>query len=184
SAITFEDSTFFGSANFTAAGFMTDAAFGNVRFIAFADFQKSRFRGRALFRNGSIECKTLFREVDFARDADFTDCRFTHPVNFSATQFHAAAIFDRVIFLQFVDFSRSHLSDSFVLAPPTGVEGLAPEMRFESVTIDHPEKVRFSNVSFEKITLMGTHLRGVHFENPRWPRRGLSKKRAVVYDEI
>jgi hypothetical protein len=31
---------------------------------------------------------------------------------------------------------------------------------------------------------MGTALRGIRFENPRWPKRGLTKKRAVVYDEI
>ena len=86
--------------------------------------------------------------------------------------------------MQFVDFSNAHLADSFLLAPPKGSEGLAPEMRFESVAIDNPERVLFSNISFEKITLMGTRLRGIRLENPRWPRRGFPKKRAVVYDEI
>jgi len=184
SSMTFEESVFFGSANFTAVEFATDARFGKARFIAYADFQKARFHSRALFQNASIECKTLFREVKFAKEANFTDCRFTHPVNFALADFQASATFERVIFMQFVDFSKAHLADSFLLAPPRGNEGLAPEMRFESVTIDHPERVLFSNISFEKITLMDTRLRGIRFENPRWPKRGLFHKRAVVYDEI
>jgi uncharacterized protein YjbI with pentapeptide repeats len=184
STITFHESIFFGSANFTDVEFVTDADFSKCHFIAYADFQKSRFRAAALFQNASVECKMLFRQCLFTREANFSDCRFTHPVNFASADFQAPALFDRVIFVQFVDFSNAHLADSFLLVPPKGIEGLAPEMRFESVSIDHPEKVRFSNISFERITLMGTRLRGIRFENPRWPRRGLTKKRAVVYDEI
>jgi uncharacterized protein YjbI with pentapeptide repeats len=183
-SMTFSQSIFFGSANYNAVEFATDADFVKTRFIAFADFQKAHFRGRALFQNASVECKALFRQAVFSQEANFSDCRFTHPVNFANADFHAAALFDRVIFMQFVDFSNAHLADSFLLVPPHGSEGLAPEMRFESVSIDHPERVLFSNISFEKITLMGTGLRGIRFEKPRWPRRGLFTKRAVVYDEI
>ncbi len=184
SAMTFAETRFRGSANFAEVEFATDVEFGRAQFIAFADFQKSRFDGRARFRNASVECKTLFREASFALEADFTDCRFTHPVNFAAAQFKGPAVFDRVIFRQFVDFKDAHLFDSFLLAPPEGAEGLAPEIRFENVVIDHPEKARFSNISFEMITLMGTRLRGIRFENPNWPKRGLTRKRAVVFDEI
>ena len=184
SEIRFKNTTFFGSANFTAADFARDADFEKTRFIAYADFQKAQFHGKALFQSASIECKTLFRGVVFAQDANFTDCRFTHPVNFASADFQAALVFDRVVFKQFVDFSGAHIADTFLLAPPQGEEGLAPEVRFESVVIDHPDRVLFSNISFEKITLMGTQLRGVRFESPRWPRRGLFKKRSVVYDEM
>src|SRR5205823_3765757 len=120
-------------------------------FIAYADFPRAQFHGRAEFANASIECKTIFRDARFTKEANFTDCRFTHPVNFAAAEFEAPATFDRVIFMQFVDFSKIHLADSFLLAPPKGSEGLAPELRFQSVVIDHPEKVCFSNISFEKI---------------------------------
>ncbi len=184
--MTFEGAQFRGSANFAEVDFATDARFERSRFIAFADFGGAKFRGKALFNNASVECKTIFRDAVFSREASFTDCRFTHPVDFSRADFAAAADFDRVIFLQFVDFASARLRDAFVLAPPAGSEGLAPEIRFESVTLDDPEKVRFQNISFERITLIGTKLRGVSFENPKWPRRGLLKitKRAVIYDEI
>jgi uncharacterized protein YjbI with pentapeptide repeats len=177
---------FLGSANFTEVEFGADADFRKARFIAFADFPRSKFAGKADFYGASLECKTVFRDARFERQADFTDCRFTHPVNFAGAQFAAALNMDRVIFLQFVDFAGAHIKDSFVLAPPQGADGLAPEIRFESVVLDRPEAVRFRNISFEKITLMGTALRGIWFENPKWPRRGLLKsmQRVVVYDEI
>ena len=128
----------------------------------------------------------ILRKARFSKAADFADCRFTHPLNFNTAEFAEDANFDRVIFLQFVDFAGAHLADSFVLSPPQGSDGLAPEIRFESVVFDNPTKVRFKTISFEEITLMGTNLRGIWFENPKWPRRGLFKstKRAVVYDEI
>jgi uncharacterized protein YjbI with pentapeptide repeats len=184
SSVTFAQSIFFGSANYNGVEFVTDADFAKTRFIAFADFQKAHFRGKALFQNASVECKALFRQSVFSQEANFTDCRFTHPVNFATTDFQAPVLFDHVIFMQFVDFSKAHLADSFLLAAPHGSAGLSPEMRFESVSIDHPERVVFSDISFEKIMLIGTGLRGIRFENPRWPRRGMFTKRAVVFDEI
>src|SRR6266850_1922738 len=186
SQVTFERACFRGSAQFEDVDFATDADFRRVQFIPFANFQRAQFQGAALFNNSSIECKMLFPGARFSKVADFADCRFTHPVNFSAAHFAAAANFDRVIFLQFVDFKEAHFADWFVLSPAEGSEGFAPEIRFESVTFDDPAKVRFQNISFEKTTLLGTNLRGISFENPRWPRRGLFKstQRAVVYDEI
>jgi uncharacterized protein YjbI with pentapeptide repeats len=179
---TFEGACFRGSAQFEEVDFTADADFRKVRFIPFADFQRAQFHGLALFNNASIECKTLLREARFSKAADFTECRFTHPVD----HFAAAAVFDRVVFLQFIDFREAHFADSFVVSPPKGSDGLAPEIRFESVTLDSPTKVRFQNISFEKITLLGTNLLGIWFENPKWPRRGVFKltRRAVVYDEI
>jgi len=184
--VSFQSACFRGSAHFEDVDFETDADFRRVRFIPFADFQRARFRGNVLFNNASVECKTLFQEARFAKLADFSDCRFTHPVNFSAAHFTGPANFERVVFLQFVDFKEARLADSFILSPSKGSEGLAPEIRFESVILERPESVRFQNISFEKITLMGTKLRGIWLENPRWPRRGLfkSSQRAVVYDEI
>jgi uncharacterized protein YjbI with pentapeptide repeats len=184
--MTFEGTSFRGSANFTSVDFATDANFRNVRFIAYADFPGATFRGTACFAGASLECKTIFREVEFSSDADFSDCRFTHPVSFSGARFAAAATFDRVVFLQFVDFQRANFARDFMLSPPKGSEGLAPEIRFESVVLGNPNRVRFSNVSFERITLMGTNLRGIRFENPKWPQKGIFKatRRAVVYDEI
>jgi uncharacterized protein YjbI with pentapeptide repeats len=184
--VTFQGACFRGSAQFEDVDFTMDADFRKVRFIPFADFQRAQFHGLASFNNTSIECKTFFREARFSKAADFTECRFTHPVDFSRANFAAAAVFDRVVFLQFVDFREAHLADSFLLSPPKGSEGLAPEIRFELVTLDSPTKARFQNISFEKITLLGTNLRGIWFENPKWPRRGVFKlaRRAVVYDEI
>lgn len=182
----FAGTRFNGSANFSEVEFAADADFRESRFITYADFHNAGFSGKAEFANASIECKTIFREATFSKDADFTDCRFTHPLNFSGANFQAAANFDRVILLQFTDFKEARLHDSFILSPPNGSQGLAPEVRFESVTLDQPAMVRFQNISFEKITLMGTNLRRISFENPKWPRRGLFQftKRAVVYDEI
>jgi len=184
--VTFQNACFSGSAHFEDVDFMADADFRGIRLIPFADFQRAQFRGNASFNNSSIECKTLFQRARFWKSADFSDCRFTHPVNFSAAHFSGAVNLERVIFLQFVDFKEAHLADSFILAPPGGSEGLAPEIRFESVILDEPANVRFKNISFEKITLIGTKLRGMRLENPKWPRRGLfkSSQRAVVYDEI
>ena len=186
SKVMFEGACFRGSAQFEDVCFAADADFRGVRFIPFADFQRAQFQGAALFNNASVECKMLFREVRFARAADFADCRFTHSVNFSGAHFAAVANFERVIFLQFVDFKEAHLAGSFVLSPPKGSEGRAAEIRFELVILDNPAGVRFQNISFQKVTLLGTNLRGICFENPKWPRRGLFKstQRAVVYDEI
>lgn len=183
-AITFAGAIFRGSGNFTETDFATDADFRGARFITYADFSRAHFRSKALFQDASMECKTIFNDVVFHDEAVFTNCRFTHPVNFKATRFQSAALFDRVILLQFTDFSNAHFAGSFLLAPPAGSEGRVPEIRFESVTLDQPTQVRFSNISFEKITLMGTNLRGVRFDNPRWPKRGMFRKRAVVWDEI
>jgi uncharacterized protein YjbI with pentapeptide repeats len=184
--MTFAGAGFQGSANFTEVDFATDADFRKARFITYADFPGATFRGRALFTGASLECKTIFRETKFFNTAEFSDCRFTHPVSFKGSSFAGGAIFDRVIFLQFVDFSGAHLGGNFILSPPKESQGLAPEIRLESVTLDDPDRVRFSNISFERITLIGTNLRGIHFENPKWPRKGLLKstRRAVVYDEI
>src|SRR2546429_1339607 len=184
--VTFRKACFRGSAHFEDVDFTTDADFSGVRLIPFADFQRAQFRGDALFNKSSIECKTLFQGARFSKRVDFSDSRFTHPVNFSAAHFGGAVNFERVIFLQFVDFKEAHLADSFILALPKGSEGLAPEIRFESVILDQPVEARFQDISFEKITLMGTKLRGVRLINPKWPRRGLfkSSQRAVVYDEI
>ena len=184
--MTFAGSCFLGSANFGEVDFATDADFRNVRFVTYADFSNAQFRGKTCFANASVECKTILRDAVFSELADFSDCRFTHPLNFSNARFTAAAVFERVTFLQFVDFKAAELADSFILSPPKGSQGLAPEIRFESVILRNPAKVRFSNISFERITLMGTNLRGIWLENPRWPRKGLLKsmKRAVVYDEI
>lgn len=184
--MTFQGVCFKGSANFRSVDFATDADFRKSRFIAYADFPDAVFQGKALFNGASIECKTIFRNALFKKDADFSDVRFTHPVNFNAADFTAAAMFDRVVFLQFVDFKDAHLRDAFVLSPPQGSEGLAPEIRFEAVHLAQPDKLRFSKISFERITLMGTNLAGIHFENPKWPLKGLlnSTKRAVVFDEI
>jgi uncharacterized protein YjbI with pentapeptide repeats len=183
-AVTFEKACFLGSANFAEVDFATNADFRKARFIAFADFAGGRFHGRAAFAGASVECKAVFRQASFSKEADFTDCRFTHPVNFSSAEFRAA-IFDRVVFMQLVDFRGAQLADSFILSPPPEA-GIAPEIRFESVNLAAPEKVRFSNISFEKITLMGTDVRTIRFENPKWPQKGFlrSAKRAVVYDEI
>ena len=198
SGMTFQGASFRGSANFTGVDFTSDADFRKARFIAYAHFPDAVFHGKALFGRATLECKTIFRNAKFLKEADFSDCRFTHPVNFSSAEFAAAAIFDRVIFLQFVDFKDAQVKDAFALSPPqdldcalprlrfAGSEGLAPEIRFESVNLAQPDKVSFSNISFEKITLMGTNLAGIRFENPRWPLKGLlnSTKRAVVFDEI
>jgi len=186
-AMTFEGACFKGSANFTEVDFGTDANFRKARFITYADFPGTIFKGKALFTGASLECKTIFRNTKFTKEADFTDGRFTHPVNFGAADFAGDAIFDRVTFLQFVDFRDARVGKSFLLSPPPqATTGLAPEIRFESVNLAQPQKVRFSNISFERITLMGTNLGGVIFENPKWPLKGLpvSAKRAVVYDEI
>jgi hypothetical protein len=158
--------------------------FDAVRFIAYADFTRAQFRGKAQFHGASIECKTIFSEVVFHREADFTDCRFTHPVNFKSAEFRSDARFERVVLLQFTDFTNARFCDAFLLSPPSGSQGLAPEIRFESVTLVKPQEVRFSNISFEKITLMGTALRGIRFDNPRWPMLGVFRKRAVVFDQI
>jgi uncharacterized protein YjbI with pentapeptide repeats len=184
--MTFDGAFFKGSANFSEVSFATDADFKKARFIAYADFPGAVFQGKALFGGASLECKTIFRKARFASEVDFSDCRFTHPVSFSGADFAAAAGFDRVTFLQFVDFKDAHLQDSFVLSPPQGSEGLAPEIRFEGVKLSQPQKVSFSNISFEKITLLDTNVRGISFQNPKWPERGLlnSTRRAVVYDEI
>jgi uncharacterized protein YjbI with pentapeptide repeats len=184
--MTFQGACFKGSANFTEVDFTTDADFRKARFITYANFPGAVFRGKALFGGANLECKSVFRNAQFFKEIDFSDCRFTHPVSFSAADFAGAAIFDRVIFLQFVDFKDVQARNGFVLSAPQGSEGLAPEIRFESVTLAQPEKVRFSNISFERITLLGTNLAGVRFENPRWPLKGLlnSTKRAVVFDEI
>src|SRR5262249_51570338 len=133
-----------------------------------------------------LECKTIFRDADFSGDADFSDCRFTHPVSFSGAQFAAGAAFNRVVFLQFVDFFRSSLANDFILSAPKGSESLAPDIRFGSVVTGKPDGVRFSDISFQKITLMGTNIRGIHFENPHWPIKGVlqSTRRSVVYDEL
>jgi len=185
-AMSFERACFRGSANFAEVDFATDADFRNARFVAYADFPGAKFQGQASFAGAALECKTIFRNAIFSKEADFSDCRFTHPVNFSKANFAAPATFNRVIFLQFVDFAGAQFAASFLLSPPEGSQGLAPEIRFESVTLADPAKVRFSNISFERITLMGTNVRGISFDNPKWPRRGLlnSTKRAVVYDEI
>src|SRR5215475_11107624 len=186
-AIIFEGACFKGSANFTEVDFGTDANFRKARFITYADFPGTIFKGKALFTGASLECKTMFRNAKFTKEADFTDGRFTHPVNFSSADFAADAVFDRVTFLQFVDFKDVRLGNSFLLSPqPQGSNGLAPEIRFESVHLAQPQRVRFSDISFERITLMGTNLGGVIFENPKWPLKGLlgAAKRAVVYDEI
>jgi uncharacterized protein YjbI with pentapeptide repeats len=185
-AMTFQGTCFKGSANFTKVDFATDADFRKARFITYADFPYAIFQGKALFTGASLECKTIFRNARFFKEANFTNCRFTHPVNFSSSDFAADATFDRVLFLQFVDFKDARLGDSFVLSPPEDSQGLAPEIRFESANLVQPQKVRFSNISFERITLMGTNLGGVIFENPKWPLKGWlgAAKRAVVYDEI
>jgi uncharacterized protein YjbI with pentapeptide repeats len=184
--MTFEGAQFLGSGNFSEVDFASDADFRRARFVAFADFQAAKFQGKADFTAASIQCKTIFRNALFSKDATFSDCRFTNPVNFAGANFAAAAVFERVVFLQFIDFASTHFNYSFILSPPEGSQGLSPEIRFESVVLANPEKVRFSNISFEKITLIGTNLRGIRFENPRWPRKGLLKstRRAVVYDEI
>lgn len=184
--MTFQGACFKGSANFTGVDFAADADFRKARFITYADFPGAVFHGKALFGGASLECKTIFRNGKFLKEADFSGGRFTHPVNFSSAEFAGAAVFDRVSFLQFVDFKDARLGDAFVLSPPEGSAGLAPEIRFESVTLAQPEKITFSNISFERITLMGTNLADIRFENPRWPLKGLlnSTKRAVVFDEI
>ncbi|HEY2381589.1 MAG TPA: pentapeptide repeat-containing protein [Terriglobia bacterium] len=182
----FRGANFRGSARFTAVDFAADADFRESRFIAYADFPDAAFHGKALFAGAKLECKSIYKNVTFAGDADFSGARCTHPVNFSAATFGGAALFEGVVFLQFVDFKEAQLRSVFVLSPPAGSEGLAPEIRFESVTLAQPDKVRFSNISFEKITLMGTNVAGIHFENPKWPMKGLlnSTKRSVVFDEI
>src|SRR6266850_690544 len=204
----FDNIRFAGETNFSGVHFKHDAHFSESEFAGVCDFSqatfhawglfnKSRFKSQVTFERACFRGSAQFEDVDFATDADFrrvqfipfanfADCRFTHPVNFSAAHFAAAANFDRVIFLRFVDFKEAHFADWFVLSPAEGSEGFAPEIRFESVTFDDPAKVRFQNISFEKTTLLGTNLRGISFENPRWPRRGLFKstQRAVVYDEI
>jgi uncharacterized protein YjbI with pentapeptide repeats len=184
--MTFEAAEFRGSANFTDVFFATDADFRTARFTTYGDFPRATFQGKALFSGAQFECKTIFREAQFLKEADFSDCRFTHPVTFSSATFSDMANFDRVVLLQFVDFSSAKFHGPFVLSPPNGSQALAPEIRFESVILKDPDKIRFSNISFEKITLMGTNLRGIHFENPKWPRKGWLKstRRAVVYDEI
>jgi uncharacterized protein YjbI with pentapeptide repeats len=185
-SLSFAGACLLGSARFGDVEFASDADFRQARFIAYADFSAARFRGVALFSNAAVECKTVFRDTTFSKDVDFSDCRFTHPVHFSNAKFVGTARFERVVFLQFVDFKTAELAEAFVLSLPKGAEGLAPEIRFESVNLRSPEKVRFSNISFERITLMDTNVRGVEFENPKWPTKGLLKatKRAVVYDEI
>ena len=184
--MTFESACFLGSAKFGEVDFAADVDFRKARFVAFVDFQGAVFRGKTAFTGGSIECKTLFRNARFLKEAGFSDCRFTHPVNFSGASFADALAFERVTFLQFVDFAGAHIADAFVLSPPQGAQGLAPEIRFESVRLGQPEKVRFSGISFERITLMGTTIRGIRLDNPKWPKKGLlqSTKRAVVCDEI
>jgi uncharacterized protein YjbI with pentapeptide repeats len=184
--MTFAGVCFLGSANFAEVEFLSDANFPNVRFVTYADFSKTAFRSNAMFAGASVECKANFNEAVFSREVDFVDSRFTHPVKFSTAKFAGATSFERAVFLQFVDFKSAELGDAFVLSPAQGTQGLAPEIRFESVTLRNPEKVRFSNISFARITLMGTILNGVCFENPVWPRKGLIKalRRAVVYDEI
>ena len=185
-AASFQGANFRGSARFSEADFAADADFGSARFIAYADFPDTFFHGKALFTGAKLECKSIFKNTKFAGPADFSGARCTHPVNFSSATFGGAAVFERVIFLQFVDFKDAQMQDSFLLSSPQGSEGLAPEIRFESVTLAQPEKVKFSNISFEKITLMGTHLADVRFENPKWPLKGMlnSTKRCVVFDEI
>src|SRR5215475_5871564 len=186
-AVTFEGACFKGSANFTEVEFVTDADFRKARFITYADFPGALFEGKARFMGASLECKTIFRNAKFTKEADFTDGRFTHPVNFSSVDFTGDAIFDRVSFLQFVDFKDARLGNSFLLSPPPqDSNSPAPEIRFESVSLAQPQKVRFSGISFERITLMGTNPEEVIFENPKWPLKGLlgAAKRAVVYDEI
>lgn len=184
--LSFHGANFRGSARFTEVDFAADADFGNARFIAYADFPDAVFHGKALFAGANLECKSIFRNTDFAGAADFSGARCTHPINFSAAVFGGAAVFERIVFLQFVDFKDAQLKEGFVLSPPEGSEGLAPEIRFESVTLAHPDKVKFSNISFERITLLGTNLAGIHFENPKWPLKGVlnSAKRCVVFDEI
>jgi uncharacterized protein YjbI with pentapeptide repeats len=185
-AMTFQAACFKGSANFTEVDFAAVADFQKARFITYANFPGAIFQGKVLFTGASLECKTIFRNAKFVKEADFNNCRFTHPVNFSSSDFAADATFDGVTFLQFVDFKDARLGDSFILSPPQGSQGLAPEIRFEAVNLAHPQKVRFSNISFERITLMGTNVGGVIFENPKWPLKGWlgAAKRAVVYDEI
>jgi uncharacterized protein YjbI with pentapeptide repeats len=185
-AMTFQGARFRGSANFTGVNFAADADFRKARFITYADFPGAVFHGKVLFNGASLECKTIFRNAKLLKESDFSDARFTHPVNFSSGEFAGPVTLERAIFLQFVDFKDARIGDAFVLSPPEGSQGLVPEIRFESVTLAQPDKVRFSNVSFERITLMGTNVSGIRFENPRWPLKGLfnSSKRAVVFDEI
>ena len=144
------------------------------------------FQGTARFAAATIGCKALFNGAILAQAADFADCTFTHPANFREARFDSAASFERVTFLQYADFRNAAFAGSFVLSPPQASQGLAPSIFFESVTLGAPEKVRFTNISFERISLMGTNLRGVRLEMPKWPKKGLlrSTKRAVLYDEI
>src|SRR5207302_445892 len=132
-------------------------------FAGVCDFSQSTFHAWGLFNQSRFKSKATFEGVCFRGSAQF-----------EGVDFATDADFRRVRFIPFADFQRAQFKGTVL---------------FNAASIECKvllRLTRFQNISFEKITLMGTSLRGISFENPRWPGRGLFKstRRAVVYDEI
>lgn len=201
---------FKGQVSFEACRFRAGVDFQRARFGDEADFVETEFGGNELFeyysplKTADFKGAATFFEAIFGGKVYFAANRFAGPVDFARAHFADAGIFssrslapgrrpeaatageEQAARLTGEPSRSETLADG---VPPAatrraevpGSEEAPPEICFEDVFLDRPERFRFENFSLERTTFVGTNLRQMRFHNPRWPRKG---RRVALYDEL
>ncbi len=149
--------SFLGAASFFEANFGGKTYFAGNRLAGAVDFVRAQFAGAVFFTSRPLRPGVLPEPREVGKEA--------------AENAHEPA---ELLVGRTTEGEEQH-------APAASKEEQAPELCFEEVFLEQPQRVRFDNFDLRRTTLAGTNLRHAGFHNCRWSRK---RGRFAVYDEV
>jgi hypothetical protein len=108
----FNDTTFYGEADFSGAAFSEDAYFIEAKFSKGANFDQATFSGVASFYSAKFSrLFTSFGKATFSKKADFHGAAFSKGASFIEAKFSAHASFGGAAFSKLASFGGAAFSE-------------------------------------------------------------------------
>jgi len=183
---------FQGGASFSGATFLGEAYFYSATFQGAAIFWGARFQGEANFSWARFQAKALFESSRFESEARFIHTRFRKEISFKRSRFAGTVYLEHIDLWGTVEFEKAEFGSGVFFRGPFHVvpyapltdkeegkkvlraearrEPIPPELRFENVLLEEPEKARFEELDLRETTFGGTNVRPIEFRNVKWPQ--------------
>lgn len=159
----FREVFFPGPVAFTRQAFTKPANFHGAKFTGWADFRAAEFQVGADFSYAKFSQDAIFAKAGFKSETQFIRTTIAGEADFRGAVFEAGVLFH-------------HLNE-----PSGNLETPPCQAFFQHVDLGAHGRLRFQDLSLERVSFLGTDMRRLEFHNVRWPSR---HGRQVLYDEL
>jgi uncharacterized protein YjbI with pentapeptide repeats len=163
----FNDSLFFGKADFSGTKFHGEAYFGDANFQGEANFSMTNFQGKSNF-GANFQGGAYFFGAEFQGVANFSEANFQGGTKFYDVTFQGETLFYNSEF-----YGKTYFSGKF-----------NGETKFNYVLFEGKEKIYFDIDNLSNVSFMNTDLTEVRFsDEARWGGKKAKEDRFKTVDE-